>query len=281
MHPDRLRVRVGPGALAVTRFGHADRAVVLVHGFPLASFCWREVAPMLARAGWMAICPDLLGHGESDRPLDAALDPVAQARWVRAAIGALGLSRVALVGHEMGALTAAALAASAPTLVTHLALVSPLVPGAMPPADVGAMQRLTGRIAVRLARDVAAAAELVDGLVRARVHAPDALDARVVARATAPFVGREGVRQLLGLARTLGPMPENVVDWAAVRAPTLLLLGEHEPDAAAVTAARFAGQWCETSPERVPGAGSLCPEEAPAELADRLLTFLTHAGASG
>ena len=275
MHPDRLRVSVGPGALAVTRYGHADRAVVLVHGFPLSSFCWRAVAPVLARAGWMAICPDLLGHGESDRPLDAPLDPVAQARWTREAIGALGLSRVALVGHEMGALTAAAVAASAPALVTRLVLVSPLVPEAMPPADVGAMQRETGRMALRLARDLAAAAELVEGLVRGRMHASDALDARVVARATAPFVGREGVRQLLGLARALDAMPEGGADWRAIRARTLLLLGAHETDAVAGAATRFVDQWQATHAERIGGAGALCPEEAPAELAARILTFLT------
>ncbi|MBI3791888.1 MAG: alpha/beta hydrolase, partial [Gemmatimonadetes bacterium] len=130
MLPDRLRSSAGPGALAIARYGHADRVVVCLHGFPLSSFSWRHVAPVLARAGWTVVCPDLLGAGESDRPLDASLTPTAQARWVREALAALGVTRAVLVGHDAGALVACHLAIGAPELVHALALVSPVVPGA-------------------------------------------------------------------------------------------------------------------------------------------------------
>ncbi len=271
MHPDRLRINVGPGALAVTRYGHADRALVLLHGFPLSSFTWRDVAPALVRAGWMVICPDLLGHGESDRPLDAPIGPIAQARWIRELLAALGVTRAAVVGHDLGALVACALAAESPALVSALVLVSPLAPESMPPADVRALQRDTGRIAVRLAGELLGAAELLDPLLRARALDPDALDARVVARATAPFVGREGVRQLLALARSLEPGDEPAIDLAMVRPPTLVCLGAGEVGPVERFAAGLAG----AQVERLPGASALSPEEAPGALAGLIVTFLS------
>ena len=276
MQPDRLRVSVGPGALAVTRYGHAERAALLLHGFPLSSFSWRGVAPALVRAGWMVICPDLLGHGESDRPLDASIGAVSQAGWMRELLGGLGIARVAVAGHDFGALVACAFAAESPSLVSHLALVSPLVPEAMPPADVGTLQRDTGRIAVRLAGELAGAAELLDPLLRGRTLVPDALDARVVARATAPFVGREGVRQLLALARSLEPGPETDVALDEVRVPTLVLRGEGEGPDDTGPMARFIRAIRGARAERVPGASALSPEEAPAALSTALVTFLSN-----
>ena len=275
MEPDRLRVSVGPGELAVTRYGHADRAVLLLHGFPLSSFTWRWVGPVLARAGWMAVCPDLLGHGESDRPLDAGIGPVAQARWMRELLGALGLARAAVVGHDVGALVGCALAAESPALVTHLALISPLVPEAMPPADVGVMQRETGRLAVRLAGELVGAAELLDPLLRGRALVPAALDARIVARATAPFVGREGVRQLLALARSLEPGAETELAPEGVRAPTLVLRGEGEDGGDTGPVSRFVRRIAGARVERIEGALALGPEEAPAAVAAALVTFLS------
>ena len=50
------------------RYGHAERAVVLLHGFGTSSFVWRALAPALVRERWTACAIDLLGHGESDRP---------------------------------------------------------------------------------------------------------------------------------------------------------------------------------------------------------------------
>ena len=46
--------------------------VVLLHGFPEFSFCWRHQLPALAPAGFHAIAPDLRGYNLSDRPLGAS-----------------------------------------------------------------------------------------------------------------------------------------------------------------------------------------------------------------
>lgn len=68
--PELLRIPVGPGAIHVERYGRGGTPIVLLHGFGTSSFLWRAVAADIAEAGHTAIALDLLGYGESDRPLD-------------------------------------------------------------------------------------------------------------------------------------------------------------------------------------------------------------------
>lgn len=79
--------------------------VLLLHGFPEHWWQWRQVATGLAAAGHRALLPDLRGAGwtEADSP---ALDRTARLQDVLALLDALGLDRVHLVSHDMGAITA-------------------------------------------------------------------------------------------------------------------------------------------------------------------------------
>lgn len=83
--------------------------VLLLHGFPEHWWQWHAVAPAIAAAGFRVICPDLRGAGWT-----VAEDPRV-ARETRlldvlALLDVLGIERVHLVSHDMGALTAAQLA---------------------------------------------------------------------------------------------------------------------------------------------------------------------------
>lgn len=46
--------------------------VLLCHGFPETAYAWRHQLPVLARAGFRAVAPDLRGYGASDSPADVA-----------------------------------------------------------------------------------------------------------------------------------------------------------------------------------------------------------------
>lgn len=274
MQPDHFRLNGGAGALHVSRTGHGGRAVVLVHGFGTTHAVWRAMTPTLVRARCTVWAPDLLGHGESDRPIEAALDARSQARYVREALARGGVTRATFVGLDWGGLVSLVLAADEPRLVERLVLVSPLVPASLPPADVEALQRETGAHAVRLARDMAGAAELLGPLLRARAANPSLIGDPLVARYTAPFVGRDGVRQLLGLARAMDRDNAPTVDAGRIRAPVLIVRGDTEPDGPDDPVERLAVALPRVHRDRLTGVGRLAPEEAPHELAARLLRFL-------
>ncbi|MCE2940635.1 MAG: alpha/beta fold hydrolase [Gemmatimonadota bacterium] len=272
--PDLLRVPAGAGALHVARWGHETRHVVLVHGFGTHGFVWRHVGPTLARAGVVAWAPDLLGHGESDRPRDAEFGVAAQADALQRALAALRLGAVILVGLDFGGAVAMRLAASDPDRVSHLVLVNPMTPRALPSADVAALPADAARLALRIGQGVLGAAPLVEALLARQWGSPEqGPPSALVARYLAPFAGRDGARHLLALGAALDRDDMAELDLGAVVCPVLVVRGERErwldaDDHSALAAAFPAGRF-----ETVPGAGRLVPEDAPDWLAERIVTI--------
>ena len=85
---------------------HYERAgsgppMVLLHGWPQTSYCWRHVLPRLAEH-WTVIAPDLRGYGLTDKPADG-YDKRTMAGDVRGLVHELGFDRVSVVGHDRGA----------------------------------------------------------------------------------------------------------------------------------------------------------------------------------
>src|SRR4051794_9350859 len=124
---DYQRVPVADGVSLNVAVAGAGRPVVLLHGFPQTHLMWRHVAPALAAAGHLVICPDLRGYGDSDKPAGtAAYAKRVMAQDVVALAGALGHERFALAGHDRGALVAIRAGLDHPSRITHLALLDVL-----------------------------------------------------------------------------------------------------------------------------------------------------------
>lgn len=98
--------------------------LLLLHGIPGSGASWHAVATRLDR-GFDLIIPDLLGFGGSVRP-DAlgALHANGQAAALASLIDELGISQIAVAGHDFGGPVAIRLQAVRPQTVTHLALYS-------------------------------------------------------------------------------------------------------------------------------------------------------------
>lgn len=103
---DQQRIRGGGGIeLALRISGPADgRPIVFLHGFGQSGLSWRHQWNAPALAGCRIVCPDLRGHGASDRPADEAAyqDGRLWAEDVAAVIQAVGLERPVLVGWSYG-----------------------------------------------------------------------------------------------------------------------------------------------------------------------------------
>ena len=96
-------------------------AILLIHGMAGSSATWREVMPALAKK-YRVIAPDLLGHGESAKPLgDYSLG--AYASGLRDLMGVLGETQVTVVGQSLGGGVAMQLAYQHPELVERMVLV--------------------------------------------------------------------------------------------------------------------------------------------------------------
>jgi pimeloyl-ACP methyl ester carboxylesterase len=99
---EKKRLRISAGEISYVDEGDPENpAIVFLHGFPTSSYLWREFVPLCAP--WMrAIAPDLLGYGDSDRPVGAELHIRAQAGFMRELLDSLGVREFAVVGHATG-----------------------------------------------------------------------------------------------------------------------------------------------------------------------------------
>ena len=252
----------------VERYGFGGTPVVLLHGFGTSSFLWRWTAPLLARRGYTAFAIDLLGYGESDRPLDAGYGIADQAEYVDRAMTALRVARAVVVGIDLGAAVALALAAERPERVLRLVLVNPPDLDELPGEDVRTLQRNTARFALRASRDILGVAPLLTPLLEGSVADPDHMPPRLVARYLAPYVGADGVSHLLALARSVQPDDVEAIDLAGIHMPTMVVWGEADRWADSSIADRMAATLPVARLERLPDVGRLVPEEAPERMAE-------------
>ncbi|AWN51134.1 alpha/beta hydrolase [Methylobacterium sp. 17Sr1-1] len=92
--------------------------VVLLHGFPETSYAWRHQIPPLSRH-YRVVAPDLRGYGETDKPA-SGYDKRTMAQDLVALLDALGIDRIALVGHDRGARVATRFAKDHPGRLDRL-----------------------------------------------------------------------------------------------------------------------------------------------------------------
>lgn len=267
---DLLRVPIGPGSVHVERYGFGGRQVVLLHGFGTSSFLWRHVAPELAVAGMRAFVLDLVGYGESDRPLDAGYGIAAQAEFLDRALTSLRIGSALLVGVDFGAAVALRLAAVHPERVSGLVMVNPLTPDSCPGRDVDLLQWRTARFAFRLARGLLGAAPVMQELLERMVADPARMPLRLVARYLAPYVGRDGVTHLLALARAIDGGDLEELELQFLETPTLVVRGTSDELVDGEAVQRLAEIIPGARFEELQGIARLVPEEDP----DRLTTLI-------
>jgi pimeloyl-ACP methyl ester carboxylesterase len=259
----------------------AGAPVVLVHGAFTSSHLWRETVPRLPK-GHRVLVLDLLGHGRSDLPPDAAYDTAAHADRVIALLAALGVEPACLVGHGVGAAIVADVAHRAPARVAGLVLANPCLlagPDTGATAAPRALRRLAALVPLWRALPPAwLASTLHTRLLRGyanRTFGSHALD--VYLKPYRSETGRAvACRQLRALAS-----PTACIRLAdrAIAVPTAVLLGANDPFVArrgdplrATLPGSVAGP---VAIEPVADIGHAIPEEAPERLAAAVADLLT------
>ncbi|MCW2801534.1 MAG: hypothetical protein JWQ70_3006 [Aeromicrobium sp.] len=97
-------------------------ALLLLHGLGCDSSTWLSVMPQLSKH-FTVIAPDLLGHGESDKP-DADYSLGGYANGMRDLLTILGIDKVTVVGHSFGGGVAMQFAYQFPDRTERVVLVS-------------------------------------------------------------------------------------------------------------------------------------------------------------
>ncbi len=245
--------------------------LVLLHGYPTSSDLWRGCLPILARRRRI-LAPDLPGHGESDKPLDAVYDLPFFVRFLEGLADAAGLSRFALAAHDLGGMVALGFAARHPARLTRLVVM-----------DTAPYVRwpLACRAMVAAARNRALAPLLLRRpmfrlLLRMGVHRPDAISAEQAERYRSHWVGSAAGRH--AFSATVSVPPER---WAvpldelrAISTPTLVLWAARDLLFGPGIARRLSRDIPGAKLIVLPGCGHFLQEDDPAAVAEAIDAFV-------
>jgi len=257
---DYVRLPVGPGALHALRYGHGGPSILLVHGFSTSAPLWQRLAPMLLAGGCQVIVPDLLGFGESDRPVGGPYTVSAQARYLDRALALLRVHSVVAVGQDLGCVVVRRLTAIRPERVSASILCSPTPNDKAGGPEIDAVRGQTGPALLEISSRPLGVVDLLGPALRAGVLDAASMPDRLVARFSAPYTGSQGARHLLDLARAVGEEEEESVGRVS-ESRTLRVFGENDPMVAPATGAVI----------RLPGAMRLLAMEQPEALAALIL----------
>jgi pimeloyl-ACP methyl ester carboxylesterase len=261
---DRVRTRRG-AECAVRSYGEpADPPVVFLHGAagPIGD---EEFLLATAAGGYRVLAPEWPGYGSSvgEELLEDMLD-FALHGWD--VVNGLDLGRVTLVGHSMGGMIAAEMAAVSPERLRALVLVSPngLWDDDKPVVDLFSL--LPFQFAEVLFADPAAGAALLTGGV-------DFTDMEAL---TEFFVGNS--RRLGTAGKILFPIPNRRLSKRLYRVatPTLIAWGSADRYMDPSYALAWQGLLEDSSILALDGAGHMVPFERPAELAAALCDFVAR-----
>ena len=116
-----LEFRTIHGYRRAFRIAGSGPALLLIHGIGDNSMAWQPVHSKLARR-FTVIAPDLLGHGQSDKPR-ADYSVAAYANGMRDLLSVLDIDQVTVVGHSLGGGVAMQFAYQFPQMVERLVLI--------------------------------------------------------------------------------------------------------------------------------------------------------------
>jgi pimeloyl-ACP methyl ester carboxylesterase len=137
---DRLEIDANGMCFTARSSGPRDgRPVLLLHGFPQTSWCWRTQLGALGAAGYRAVAPDQRGYSPGARPPKVGDYSMAHVLSDLLALAdAMEMDRFDLVGHDWGAMVAWQAATRCPGRVRSLSVLSTPHPLALQHAQLGA-----------------------------------------------------------------------------------------------------------------------------------------------
>ncbi len=261
--------------MAVTELGSAAGVpVVVLHGFTGSAEAMAPLTePLAARLAARIICPDLVGHGQSEVPDDPDLYRVeSMAGQVAGLAGALGCETFHLVGYSMGGRVALTLGCTASPRLRSLTLIG----ATAGIADPEQRRRRAQTDAARAERILADLEAFVDGWMADPLFAGQAAlgqahlwSARDQRLASSPQ----------GLARSLiaggtGAMEPLHGRLGSCDTPTRLLVGAHDTKFCAI-ADQLAAGLPRAGVTRIDSAGHAAHVEQPDATAAAIADFVS------
>lgn len=248
----------------------SGETVLLVHGITTYSFIWRKIVPLLSDT-CRVVSVDLLGCGDSDKPLDIPYSLPRHAEILRGFIEKLQLPQLHFVGHDIGGGIGQIFAVRYPKLLCDLTVINSVGHDFWPVQPIIAMRTPIIRQLAMATLDIGA----LRLVVRRGLYHTERLTDGLMQLFWKPMKTREGRRAFLHFADCLNNrhLVEIEEDLRRLTIPVHIIRGEAD--------LYLSGAIAEKMHRDIPGShltlvktgGHFIQEDEPERVADEMLRF--------
>lgn len=250
--------------------------VLMLHGFPQHWWQWRSVGAELGRR-YRVVCPDLRGAGWT-RATRRRIRRFDHRDDILAVMDALGLDRVHLVAHDLGAVVATHLAYSAPDRFRSTVILSvppPFMP--MTPAMLPALRHIPPLLFHRRGRSIA---HIFEPPYVATPMAPETIDAYLAPQQRPEIdAATNAIYRWLVFAE-MPRMAGGVYRRSRLRVPSLYAFGDQDHPVTADFVRRLCGDGSRYADHfevaELAGAAHFMTDDQPDEVARLIEKFLAR-----
>jgi len=259
--------------MAYHRHGVGE-TILLLHGITTYSFIWRNVTPLFS-SNYDVIAVDLIGCGESDKPLDISYAIKDHSEYLKAFVDQLGIEHFHFVGHDLGGGIGQIFAVSYPDILDSLTLVNSVAYDFWPVQPITAMRTPIVRQLMMSTFDLGAFRLIVQHGIYHKHNVTDEL----MDMFNKPMSTSEGRKAFLHFARCLDN--HNLTDieqkLRQLDLPVLIVRGDADSFLSPAIAEKLHSEISHSRLERIATAGHFIQEDEAAWLAQQIISFLSQA----
>jgi pimeloyl-ACP methyl ester carboxylesterase len=256
--------------LAYVRCG-AGEPLLLIHGLTTSSFIWDDLLPIL-EVLHDVIAVDLLGTGNSDRPVPSDCSLSAHADRLLSFMDKLGLERFHLVGHDIGGGIAQIISVRYTGRVATLGLVNSVGYDYWPVQPIVALRTPILRQLAMASLDLG----MLRLVIRRAVHRRERITPEIFERIRNEIAIPKSRRAFLNSTRCLNNSDLTVIDddLPKLRIPVLIVRGERDVYLSPKIADRLHREIPSSRLVEVPNAGHFIQLDEPLLLATAILEHI-------
>jgi len=251
--------------------------ILLVHGIPTYGFIWRNLLPRLSQ-NHRVIAVDLLGCGESDKPLDVSYSIKSHAERLIHFADALGLEQFHLVGHDVGGGAAQIIAVRHPHRLFDLTLINTVAYDFWPVQPIIAMR-------TPIVRQFAIASldwGTFKLIVRRGIYHKQRVTSELMDLFWQPMKTQAGRKAFLHFAKCLNnrDLLEIEADLRRLPMPVLIIRGESDPYLGKAISDKLHREIPNSTLIKIETGGHFIQEDEPEQISQAMLSFFKEQSGS-
>lgn len=263
-------LKISGHAMAYLRVGRGE-PVLLVHGITTYSFIWRKIIPILSK-DYDVIAIDLLGCGDSDKPLDVSYAIKDHAERLHEFILNLGLGKCHFVGHDLGGGMGQIFAVRHPEMIYDLTVINTVAYDFWPVQPIVALRTPIVRQFLMASLDLGT----FKLIVKRGIYHKDRVTNELMGLFIKPMQTTEGRKAFMHFAKCLDNhnLMEIEDDLRRLKIPVLIIRGDADPYLSATISEKLHSEIPGSRLVRISTGGHFIQEDEPERIAQEIIDFI-------